>query len=199
MKFRAALNRSFSVDQVSKWTRIAPLRPLVCHSYSIWGLVRWPKPLGKALGMPPLWPTPSSARSYKCIGKIGHRPLPKRHRIYFPGNPVSTWEITNSENYAVEASGIRRYPIERIGFRFVSLLMYLGNSCRARRRRPFVWSISVPRIWSRQPHKSAATVLDHFGGAPPGTLAGVVDSAELVNSRGLKSTWVQTFLSEANG
>ena len=99
-EFRAVLNRSFSVDQVSKWTRIAALRPLGA-THSIWGSVRWRKALGKAIGTPLAAGLIIECTVLQSVWGVDQNGVEKEYRLYFPGHPVLTWEITNSESYAV--------------------------------------------------------------------------------------------------
>ncbi len=50
-EFRKTLSHTFPVEQIEKWTRLAPLKHLGVNK-SIWGSVRWSKSLGKPVGVP---------------------------------------------------------------------------------------------------------------------------------------------------
>lgn len=99
-EFRALVDHSFPADQVLRWTRIAALRGLGT-AHSIWGSVCWPKSLGRAIGMPL-----AAGLIIDCwLVQVEVEDVPdraqKKHRLYYQGHPVSTWEITDSESYAV--------------------------------------------------------------------------------------------------
>ena len=98
--FRAALTRSFSAEQVSKWTHLAALRPLGA-THSIWGSVRWRKALGKPLGTP----LPAGVIVQCTVLQVVLEERPnapdKEHHLWGPGHPISTWEIPDADSYAV--------------------------------------------------------------------------------------------------